>query len=69
MDGYRGRLLLLVLVGLFGISGAHCPNSLRRYTDPLPPALPQQLAYPLVLHHPGEAQRAGVSHASGQRGV
>lgn len=40
MDGYRGRLLLLVLVGLFGISGAHCPNSLRRYTDPLPPALP-----------------------------
>jgi len=40
MDGYRRLLLLLVLVGLFGISGANCPNTLRRYTTPEPRVLP-----------------------------
>ncbi|MBN2474118.1 MAG: hypothetical protein JXB62_05900 [Pirellulales bacterium] len=40
MDGKRRLLLLLVLVGLFGLSGAHCPNTLRQYTAPEPRALP-----------------------------
>jgi len=40
MDGYRYRVLLLVSLGLFGISGAHCPNTLRQYTAPEPRALP-----------------------------
>ena len=40
MDGYRRYLLLLVLVGLLGISGASCPNMVRQCTAPLPRALP-----------------------------
>lgn len=40
MDGYRRLVLLSVLVGLLGVSGAHCPRRTPYYGDPLPRALP-----------------------------
>ncbi|MGD0656010.1 MAG: hypothetical protein ABSA16_16870 [Thermoguttaceae bacterium] len=40
MHGYKSRLLLLVVVGLFALSGASCPNMLRPQSPPLPRALP-----------------------------
>jgi len=40
MYGYQSRLLLLVVVGLFALSGASCPNMLRPQAPPLPRALP-----------------------------
>ena len=40
MDGYRRGLLLAVAVGLVGLSGSQCPNMIRQYTHPQPPALP-----------------------------
>ena len=41
MHGYQSRLLLLVVVGLFALSGASCPNMLRPQGPPIPRALPQ----------------------------
>jgi len=40
MNAYRRRILLLVLVGLFGLSGASCPQMLQKYTNPQPRLLP-----------------------------
>ena len=40
MDRYRRVLLLLVLLGLFCISGAQCPRIFRRWTTPEPRVLP-----------------------------
>ena len=45
MDGYRTRLLLLVVVGLTGLSGASCPSTLQPFWNwnappPAPPVLP-----------------------------
>ena len=39
MRGYRSSSLLLVVVGLFALSGASCPNMLRPQQPPLPRAL------------------------------
>ena len=30
MNGYRSRLMLLIVTGLFALSGANCPTWLRR---------------------------------------
>ncbi len=40
MDGYRRVLLLLVVLGLAGLSGASCQNMVPQFTAPLPRALP-----------------------------
>ncbi len=40
MDGYRCRLLLVITTGLFGLSGAQCPNMVRQYVSPAPRVLP-----------------------------
>lgn len=40
MDGYRAGRLFLVLMGLFGLTGASCPNMVQQITAPPPRALP-----------------------------
>ena len=40
MDGYRCRLLWLVLIGLATAGGCQFSEMFRRYTTPLPRALP-----------------------------
>ena len=37
---YQLRWLLLIVTGLFSLSGASCPNFLQQYTNPLPRVLP-----------------------------
>jgi hypothetical protein len=37
---YQRRLLLLVFLGLFALSGASCPQFLQQYTNPPPRVLP-----------------------------
>ncbi len=40
MSKHQLRWLLLIVTGLFGLSGASCPHFLRQYTNPLPRLLP-----------------------------
>jgi hypothetical protein len=40
MTKYQLRLLLLLTVGLFALSGASCPRIMQQYTNPLPRVLP-----------------------------
>jgi hypothetical protein len=40
MTTSRIRWLLLIVVGLFGLGGASCPQMVRQYTAPLPRVLP-----------------------------
>jgi hypothetical protein len=40
MTRYQSRCLLLLVTGLFALSGASCPQTLRQYTNPLPRVLP-----------------------------
>lgn len=40
MTTYQRYWLLLLAVGLFGLTGASCPQTLQRYTTPLPRVLP-----------------------------
>jgi len=40
MTTYQLRCLLLLVTGLFALSGASCPQTLRQYTNPLPRVLP-----------------------------
>jgi hypothetical protein len=40
MTKYQLRWLLLLVTGLFSLSGASCPHFLRQYTNPLPRVLP-----------------------------
>jgi hypothetical protein len=40
MSKYQLRWLLLIVTGMFSLSGASCPNILRQYTNPLPRVLP-----------------------------
>jgi hypothetical protein len=40
MTKYQIRWLLLLVVGLFGLSGASCPRMVQQYTNPLPRLLP-----------------------------
>jgi hypothetical protein len=40
MNGYRSRLMLIIVTGLFALSGANCPNWLRTQQPSLPPVLP-----------------------------
>jgi hypothetical protein len=37
---HQARWLLLLVAGMFSLSGASCPNLLRQYTNPLPRVLP-----------------------------
>ena len=37
---FQLRWLLLIVTGLFALSGASCPQMLRQYTNPLPRVLP-----------------------------
>jgi hypothetical protein len=41
MNAHRSRFLLLIVTGLFAVSGANCPNFLRTQQPALPPVLPQ----------------------------
>jgi hypothetical protein len=41
MNGHRSRLMLLIVTGLFALSGASCPSWLRTQQPALPPVLPQ----------------------------
>jgi hypothetical protein len=40
MTKYQLRWLLLLVAGLFGLSGASCPRMVQQYTNPLPRVLP-----------------------------
>jgi len=40
MTTYQLRWLLLLVTGLFALSGASCPQMVRQYTNPLPRVLP-----------------------------
>ena len=37
---YQLRWLLLIVTGLFSLSGASCPHFLQQYTNPLPRVFP-----------------------------
>ncbi|HYW78743.1 MAG TPA: hypothetical protein VE890_04165 [Thermoguttaceae bacterium] len=49
MDGYRTRLLLLVAVGLMGLSGASCPGMMSPFPPPAPPVLPSTASLEQVI--------------------
>ena len=49
MDGYRTRLLLLVAVGLMGLSGASCPGMMSPFPPPTPPVLPRTASLEQVI--------------------
>ena len=40
MTNYQVRWLLLLVTGLFSLSGASCPHFLQQYTNPMPRVLP-----------------------------
>jgi hypothetical protein len=42
MNTYSKCWLLLILLGVFALSGASCPQTLRQFTNPLPRVLPPQ---------------------------
>lgn len=48
MNPYRRRLLLLVFVGLLGLSGASCPQFLQQYVYQQPRLLPAPPAMPTL---------------------
>ena len=48
MDGYQRRMLLVVAVGLFALSGANCPHFVQ-YTSPLPRVLPPSATVEQVI--------------------
>jgi hypothetical protein len=71
MNRYQGRLLSLVVLGLFGLSGASCPQFLQQYGNQRPRQLPASPATPtleqviqVVNHNNSQIQSFQANDAS-----
>jgi hypothetical protein len=68
MNAHRSRLMLLIVTGLFALSGATCPTWMRTAPPALPPVLPPnptlEQVIAVVNNNNGRIQTFSTTHAT-----